>query len=113
MAKELPIKNEFASGLLELSRLATTECVTSSRRLSSKPCWVLSVSFAPTDAAALHLASLENSEITLVNTLIQCRSQYGQTKIQPPIPIYFNKGLFVTLEYNTQSVTVQYLQDSP
>ena len=111
--KELPIKNEFASGLLELSRLATTEIVTTTRLVCAKPCWLLFASFAPTDAAALFLASLENSEITLVNTLIQCRSFYGQTKIQPNVPIYFNRGLFVTLEYNTASVTVQYLIDTP
>ena len=111
--KDLPIKNELASGLLELSRLAVTECVTTTRLVTSKPCWVLFVSFAPIDAAALFLASLENSEITLVDTLIQCRSFYGQTKIQPPIPLYFNRGLFVTLEYNTKSVTLQYLEDSP
>ena len=111
--KELSIKNEYASGLLELSRLATTELITASRLVSAKPVWLLFVSFCPTDGAALYEGSLQDSETTLVDTLIDAEAQYGQCKAQLHTPMYFNKGLYVTLTTNMKSITVQYLIDSP
>ena len=111
--KELPIKNEFASGLLELSRLAFTERVNSSRCVSSKPLWLLSACVEPDDAedkSEVHLINGETSSGTIIYSL---KAQYAHSDHGTPIPVYFNRGLYVALTDNADAITIQYLVDSP
>lgn len=111
--KELPIKNEFASALLELSRLASTERVTSSRKVSAKPVWVVSATVEPDNPEEKSQAKLINGEISTQEVLFNFKGQYAHPTHCGAIPIYFNKGLYVELTDNVESVTVQYLVDSP
>jgi len=111
--RELPIKNEFASGLLELSRLASSEYVTGSRRLTSRPCWVCSVVIDPTDPAAVTHNYLRNGEVVTSPILIGLGAQFAHPTHCSCIPVYFNRGLYIEVGANTDGVIVQYLVDSP
>lgn len=111
--KGLPIKNEFASGLLELSRLAATERVTSSRRVSAKPVWIISATVEPDNAEEKSQAKLINGETSVQEVVFCFKGQFAHPTHCSPIPIYFNRGLYVDLADNAESLTVQYLADSP
>jgi len=111
--RELPIKNEFASGLLELSRLASTERVTSSRMVSAKPCWLLSCCVEPDDAEDKSEVHLINGETSGGEIIYSLKAQYAHADHGTPVPIYFNRGLYINLADNADGLTVQYLVDSP
>lgn len=111
--KELSIKNEFASGLLELSRLATVERITSSRRVSSKPVWLLSGCVEPDDTTDKSQVGLFNGETSSAVLIYRLKAQYAHADHGTPVPVYFNRGLYIALEDNADAVTIQYLVDSP
>jgi len=111
--RELPIKNEFASALLELSRLASTERVDSSRMVSAKPLWLLSACVEVDNAEEKSQVGLINGENSSGLVLYKLKAQYAHTDHGTPIPIYFNHGLYVNLVDNADAITVQYLVDSP
>jgi len=109
----LPIKNEYAEGILELTRLATTMRVIASQVVCIKPCWLLSVVIEPTNAGAVSLTHLRNGNLLTSDILISLGSQYAHPTHNGPFPIYFNQGLFVEFNTNIESVTAQFLEDSP
>jgi len=111
--KELPIKNEFASGLLELSRLAITERVTSSRMVSSKPVWMITCCVEPDDAEDKSEVHLINGETSGGEIIYSLKAQYAHSDHEHGIPVYFNRGLYVNLADNADAITIQYLVDSP
>jgi len=110
---ELPIKNEFASGLLELSRLAVAERIDTSRRVSSKPVWLLSACVEPDDATGASQINMYNGETANAELIYRLKAQYAHSDHGTPIPIYFNRGLYIDLTDNADAVTIQYLIDSP
>lgn len=109
----LPIKNEFGAGILELSRMATTEYMTGSKTVSDKPCWVLSVVTAMTNTNTGAILYLRNGETILSDILLNWSAKCANPSHNAPYPLYFNRGLYVELNTNVAGVTVQYLQDSP
>jgi len=111
--KELPIKNEFAAGILKLSRLATTEYVIISRMITDRPCWVYNVAIDPTDATLVTQNYLRNGEVATDPILFGLASQFTHTTHVGHFPIYFNRGLYVELSDNTTGIMIQYLEDSP
>ena len=111
--KELPIKNEFASGLLELSRLASTERVDTSRKVSAKPVWLLSCCVEVNNAEEKSQVRLHNGETTGGTLVYVLKAQYAHSDHAPGVPVYFNKGLYVELTDNADALTIQYLVDSP
>lgn len=111
--KELPIKNEFASGLLELSRLASTERVTGSRMVSAKPVWLLSALVTPDNPNEFSNCQLINGETSTQEILLHLKGTFAHPTHCSPIPMYFNRGLYLTLQDNVQAITIQYLVDSP
>ena len=113
LMKELPIKNEFASGLLEMSRLAFTERVATDRVVSAKPLWLLSACIEPNDVDDKYTVKLRNGETATSEFLYYLKGRYSHTDLNMNYPIYFNRGLHIELVTNADAVTVQYLVDSP
>ena len=111
--KALPIKNEFGAGVLELARLASTEFLTASRRVSSKPVWVFQIVVDPTDATLVTQNYLRNGEMLTSEILIGLAALYTHATHLGHFPVYFNRGLYIEVGANTDGVMVQYLQDSP
>lgn len=111
--KALPIKNEFGAGVLELARLATTEHITASRKISAKPVWLFCCVVTPSAVDGGAIVYLRNGETDAAEKLYDFRGQYSQLTHNGPFPIYFNRGLYIELSTGAQGVTVQYLQDSP
>ena len=109
----LPIKNEFAAGLLELSRLAVTERVSSSRRISSKPVWLIQAIPEADNTDNVFASKLINGETSSAEVLVYLRGRYGNPVVNGAFTIYFNRGLYVELTDNLNAVTIQYLIDSP
>jgi len=101
--------NEYAKGILELSKESITEYVTASRCLTSKPCFLLQVIVDPTDAGAVTQNYLINGETSAMEILVGLASQYTHTTHIGHFPVYFNKGLYVEKGANTDALTVQYL----
>ena len=97
--------------ILKLSKEASTEYVTGSRKVTQKPCWVLNVVAHPTNAGAVTLGYLRNGEIVTAEILYAYASQYSFPTHMGILPIYFNKGLYIELNTNLTGMTVQYLVD--
>lgn len=110
---ELPIKNEYASGLLELSRLCSTWRVTGNQLISSQPLWLVSVHVEADNAGNKTQVKLINGETTSDSVLYNLKQQYGHLINIIITPVYFNRGLFIDFIDNVEAVTVQYLIDSP
>lgn len=110
---ELPIKNEFASGLLELSRLAVTKYATASQCLSEKPCWLLCCVITPDAPENGSIAYLRNGETVNAEILFNFQGQYAHPTHCSVVPIYFNRGLYFEKSTNCKGITIQYLVDSP
>jgi len=110
---DLPIKNEFASALLELSRLASTKFIISSQKVSNKPCWIITI--IPDVPAANKTAqvTLKNGENPNAETLVVMYGEYSCPIFQGTVPLYFNRGLYIAVEEDTAGVTIQYLEDTP
>ena len=111
--KELPIKNEFASGLLELVRLTSSERIDSSRLVSSKPLWLMSVTVEADNAGNKTQCILINGETSSGEILFNLKAQYAHPTHCGCFPFYFNRGLYIDLTDNVNAVTIQYLVDSP
>lgn len=110
---KLPVKNEFGVGILELSRVATTEYITGSKTVSDKPCWILNVVVAMTNTNTGAEFYLRNGETVLSEILLRWTAKQASPVINNSYPIYFNRGLYVEFGTNVAALTVQYLQDSP
>lgn len=103
--------NENMKAILELSKESTVDYVTSSRCLTSRPCFVFQVVVDPTDAGAVTQNYLRNGETSLSDILLGLASQYTHTTHTGHFPLYFNKGLFFQKGANTDGITIQYLLD--
>lgn len=110
--KELPIKNEFASRLLEFSRLATTEYVTASRVISARPCWLLCAVVTPEAPENGSIVYLRNGETALSEILYNYQGQYAHPTHCSPVPVYFNRGMYAEISTGAKAITLQYLIDS-
>jgi len=110
--KALPIKNEFGAGILELSRMASTEFITVSRKITDRPCWVVRVIVDILANDKTGLATLRNGETSTSQILAVLFGQYSCPILQGGLPVYFNKGLYIEFGEDTTGVMVQYLEDS-
>lgn len=110
---KLKVSNEFGEEILELSRKATTERVVGSRKVTDKPCWVLSVLIEPTSAANLSEVKLLNGETSVSECLLYIKEQYSHSTHTGSVPLYFNRGLFSACVTGADGCTIQYLEDSP
>ena len=99
------------SELLKISKECSTEYVTSSRRVTSKPCWVFLVLLNPEDAVLVSQAYIRNGETSSAEIILAPASQFGYNNPIGPIPVYFNKGIYVDLATNITGATIQYLFD--
>lgn len=99
------------SEILKLSKEAITEYVTSSRKITAKPCWVFLVLLNPEDAALVSQAYIRNGETSSSEIILAPASQFGYNNPIGPIPVYFNKGIYVDLDTNITGMTIQYLLD--
>jgi hypothetical protein len=107
------MSNEFSLAILEISRKATTERVVGSRKVTDKPCWVLSTLIEPTSAENLSEVKLLNGETSASECLIYLKERYAHPTHNGPFPIYFNRGLFSACVTGADGCTIQYLEDSP
>lgn len=94
---------------LDLSKLCTTEYVTSSRMVTTKPCWIFDIVISPTDADSKSIAYMRNGEIATSDILMNFSARYSHPLQAACLPMYFSKGLYVELNTNVVGVTVQYL----
>ena len=103
--------NEHMKAILELAKESTVEYVTSSRCLTSRPCFVFQAVVDPTDAGAVTQNYLRNGETSLSDIVLALASQYTHPTHIGHFPIYFNKGLYFEKGANTDGITIQYLLD--
>jgi len=103
-----PLREEFAKGILDLSKHCSTEYITGSRKVTHKPCYLFKVVVAPTTIGTASRAYLRNGETSSGEILLDLASQYAHPTHGDEFPIYFNKGLYVELNTNVVGVTVQY-----
>ena len=96
---------------LEASKKCSTEYVTSSRMVTSRPCFIFDIVISPTDADAKSIAYLRNGETINAGILMNFSARYSHPLQAACLPMYFNKGLFVELNTNVVGVTVQYLTE--
>jgi len=101
--------NEFAKAFLELSKECTTECITASKCITPKPCWVFKAIGQPFTSGAESPFYLRNGETVNSEILFPCWVYYDSTGLTDILPIYFNKGLFIELSGSLHRVTIQYL----
>jgi len=104
--------NEYALAVLEIGRHAITERVTTSRCLSSRPCWLINVIVEPGNAGAESYVTVRNGETAAADILIGFRGQYSHPTHNGPFPVYFNRGLYIELNKNADAAFVQYLIES-
>ena len=103
--------DDYVKGLLDFSRHCSTEYITGSRMVTSKPCFLCKVLVAPTTIGTASRVYLRNGEIISDDVLLNLGSQYAHPTHDGDIPIYFNKGLYVELNTNVVGVTVQYYRE--
>lgn len=103
---------DYCKAILELSKMATTERVVSSRLVTSKPCWILASMVEPDNANTKSQVKLINGEISSQTVLVNIKPQGGYPVSGWSYPLYFNKGLYIELTDNADAITIQYLIDS-
>lgn len=104
--------NEYALAVLEIGRQAVTERVTTSRCLSSRPCWLATLIVEPDNAANESAVYVRNGETIVSDILMGFITQYSFSVYHGPFPVYFNRGLYVELNKGSKAVFVQYLIES-
>lgn len=92
-------------------KLITTERVTISRRVFIGPCFLFSCHVEPTDGGAVVDAHFYDGVDTTGEEKLCFTNQYGSARFQPVIPLYFSHGLYLYLETNVTSITVQYMSE--
>jgi len=102
------IKNEFAEGILELSKGAFTEYLTSSRKVTAKPCYIYKVVVAPETVGDHSIVYLRNGEASSDPILVNLSGQYSHPTHGDEFPMYFNRGLYADLSVNIAGITIQY-----
>ena len=103
--------NEFAEGILDLSRHCFTQYITSSRVVTAKPCFLFKVLIAPTTVGTATRGYIRNGETIAADIVLNLGAQYAHPTHDGDIPIYFNRGLYVELNSNVVGVTVQYYRE--
>ena len=101
----------FAQGLLKVSKECTTTRVVTKGCLSHRPCFVFCVIIEPETIANVSRVYAKNGETEAADILIAFGGQYAHPSHIATLPVYFNKGLYIDLETNALSCTVQYLED--
>lgn len=104
----VPLKEDFAKGILELSKHCATEYITGSRKVTAKPCYVYKVVVAPETIGDPSRTYLRNGETSTSEILLDLAAQYAHPTHVGELPIFFNRGLYVELNDNVIGVTVQY-----
>ena len=96
---------------LVISKACVTTRVLADGVVSDKPGWLFCVVIEPETIANVSRVYARNGERALADIVIAFGGQYSHPSHIASIPVYFNRGLYVELETNAVSCTVQYLED--
>jgi len=99
-------------GLLEISKLCITTRVTANVSVCKRPCWLVGLIVEPETIANVTRVYARNGESEQAEILIPYGAQYAQPIHHSVFPVYFNRGLYIDLETNALSCTVQFLEDT-
>lgn len=102
--------NEYAKAILDLSKSCSIRRLTASGVVSARPCYVFFISSCPNNGGLVYEGAVHNGETSSAEVLIDIKGLYGQNKDNPPLPMYFNKGIYLALTANLTSITIQYFE---
>jgi len=100
--------HESCLAMLEMAKCCSTEYITSSRMVSSKPCFVFLAVVTPDAPENGSIAYLRNGETSNAEILFNFQGQYAHPSHAGCIPVYFNKGLYFEKSTNCKGITIQY-----
>lgn len=101
----------YKDDLLILAKRCAAEFITTSRVVTSRPCFVFGAIITPTDSDLVSQIILRNGETVLSEILISFKARYSYPLHYACPPVHFNKGLYVELTTNADGLTLQYLEE--
>jgi len=102
---------KYRDAILELAKSCHIEYVTSSRLVTSRPCFLFSAVITPDDADNKSRVYLRNGELVTSNILLNFKARYAHPLHYACPPIHFTRGLYVELNDNADGVTIQYIEE--
>ncbi len=102
---------DYKEAILELAKECSVEFVTTSRVITSRPCFVFACVISPEDADNKSEVYLRNGETALSEKLLSFKVRYSHPVHAACPPVHFNKGLYVQLQDNSDGITIQYLEE--
>lgn len=103
--------NEYCEAMFEMAKHCSTEYLTASRCLTSKPCYVFLAIVTPDAPEEGSIAYLRNGETSSAEILFNLQGQFSHPSHAGCIPVYFNKGLYFEKSTNCKGITVQYCEE--
>lgn len=101
----------YKKAILDLAKDCSVEYITSSRRITSRSCFVFNMVMKPKDSDDYAVVDLRNGETLLDDILIGHGSKYARTPEPPVYPVYFNRGLYIGISGEVAGVFIQYLEE--